>query len=184
VKVEIGKPNSIMLQFSFSNSMVLPEGLRARIQESADEARTRWVAGGGTQIIETTTGVSLKNLLIQIETSGYTLVSCTTQERKNRSDRINHTVRFVLVRSNLVEELPEDHAPLFEAFDKLASALWRVRVFRNSVEGSESGETMLSINLEARQPFFNFAGDRMNPRPKTGYIFKAGGGNLILERVV
>lgn len=177
----------IVLQFSFSNSDVIPISVKRLNQETEtkEERLERKSHSSGVMVIEPTLNCSLEKFLEEIEGSGYELVDGLYKERLDGKDlrgkRKYHMVRFVFVRSRF-SEISEEFMKVRKEIRKelqafCESAMWRVRIFRNPFykNGEEVQEfDALSINLEARSPRFLPNGQMVTVWQKDEYGRRVG----------
>jgi hypothetical protein len=158
-----GSIRMVGIQFSFSNSGVVPSSARCLSSETWTERRERKSYPRGVMVIEPTERCSLVEFLGELEMAGYELVDAFYKERINVKDprRAYHMVRFLFARHEFVEisdefEQVRDDIRT-ELQEMLRVAMWRVRAFSNPFyqNGEEiPGQRALSVNLEARQPLF------------------------------
>lgn len=157
----------IVVQFSCSNSDAIPKGVMRRAErETPKEGRERRKRSSGYLVIEPTENCSLIEFRRGLEAVDYRLVDAFYQERPkpkdSRGKEMYHIARFLFARNEFVADLSDEFTG---ACDKIRAALswmylramWRVRVFSNPFyeQGKEiPGQRVLSINLEARKPFF------------------------------
>jgi len=159
-----GSVRLVSLQFSFSNSRVVPLAIRwvdrETLYEQDDRHRHR---KSGTMVIEPTEKSSLVEFLGELEGAGYELVDALCQERPHPKNprQIYSVVRFLFARCEFVDLSDEFKKVRDNIRAKLSEmcrvAMWRVRAFSNPFyeNGEEvAGQRALSINLEAREPLF------------------------------
>ena len=155
----------VMLQFSFSNSNVIPASVKRLNRETQDERVERKSHSSGVMVVEPTEKCSLVELLEDLEAAGYEMVDGFYKERIDakdpRSKRTYHMVRFFFARREFMELFDEFKAVRDNIRTELQGicegALWRVRSFSNPFYGKGEeifNQCELSINLEARQPLF------------------------------
>lgn len=167
----------IGLQFSFSNSDVIPPSVKHQKKETPEESNKRGSCSSGNLIIKPTENCSLVELLNKLEVAGYNMIDAFYQERIDPKDpnskRIFHMVRFLFSYRGYVEpsdEFRERRSAIWTELRNICQvALWRVKVFSNPFykDGKEiPGQRALSINLEARKPLFYPDGQPVMVWPK------------------
>lgn len=155
----------VMLQFSFSNSKIVPRWVWEKSFEKWGEWKERKNnEGTGETAIPPTKNCSLIKFLDELEIAGYKMVDALYQPRTDPKDnsrkRKYHMVRFIFVRREYLEELPEGfknaQKNIHDELRKMCKeAMWRIRVFLNPFfQDNEEvpGHHALSINLELRTP--------------------------------
>ena len=157
----------VMVQASFTNPDVIPNGVKAREPEKKEESAERRTRATGTMVIEPTDKCGFMDFVLDLESAGYQLVDAFYQQRVDPKDprrqRTYHAVRFIFVRNECAtpsEEFKQVRAKLRSELLEviLGMSLWRVRVFKNRfyVNNNEvAGQYAVSVNLEARTPLFN-----------------------------
>ena len=160
----------INLQFSFNNPEVIPVLVGHRSNETTEERVVRKSHASGRLMIEPTEKCSIVDTLDGIESVGYELVDAFHQERLDPKDptgrRRYHAVRFQFARQE-VAQVSEEFKVIrdqvrYELQDICGNAHWRVRAFLNPFyqNGEEvQGKNAVSINFEARNPFFHPNGE-------------------------
>lgn len=154
----------VKLQFSFSNSDVIPASVKRVARETLDEMIERKGPGAGVMVIQPTERCSILEFIEELEASGYELVDAFYKARIDKKDpriaRTYHMVRFVFARNEFAEpsaEFVTKRGVIRADLEKICDdAMWRVRAFLNPFEknGKEiEGVKALSVNLEARVPF-------------------------------
>lgn len=161
-----GSVRLVALQFSFSNPGAIPPSVKSLGPESFEERDARKSQSTGTLVIEPTENVFIPEFLIELEASGYEMVSGFYKERLNPKDsrgkRTYHMVRFLFARHEYVS-ISEYFRSVRDTIraelrGMCEAALWRVRVFSNPLykDGEEVfGKRAVSINLEVRKPLFH-----------------------------
>lgn len=155
----------VILQFGFTNPDVIPPLVKRRQPELRHEREVRKAHQDGVLVIEPTESCSVLEFVHELEAAGYELVDAFHQARPARPDstgpRYYHAVRFTFARREHVsiseKFRQEREAFRLELLEIARTSLWRVRVWSNPfyVEGVPSGETVLSANMEVREPLFH-----------------------------
>lgn len=173
----------VIVQFSFSNSSIIPELVSKRAPETKVEAAKRNQQASGFLVIEPCENVSIDTFVVELEAAGYVLVDGVTQTRQhqNKPGQSYHMVRFVFARSEHAEV--SDHFKSVQSLlrmelqDITETAFWRVRAFSNPFykDGEEiDGVRAISINCEARVPRFLPDGQLVKSRRKDAQGNKVG----------
>lgn len=154
----------IALQFSFSNSNVIPVGIRNLKRETGDERQDRKNHCTGMQVLQPTLNCDLANLPADLESVGYELVGAHCQERIDAKGRIGKywMVRFIFVQRQFVvpfDEFRKVRTIVRSGLQEMCTvAMWRVRIFSNPFfqNGKEiPGQRAVSINMEVRKPLYH-----------------------------
>lgn len=160
----------VALQFSFSNHLAIPAWMKRPNRETQKgrvvrKSRTT----GGTLVIEPTEKCSIAEFLGDLEVAGYGLVDyfyeVRIDARDPRGERTYYMARFLFARHEFVE-LSDEFKGMRDTIRAVLSeicraATWRARAFSNPFykNGEEvAGQCAVSINFEARQPFFRSDG--------------------------
>lgn len=154
----------VILQFAFTNANAIPRGIQHREREAQGEREVRKTRMDGRMVIEPAENCSLLQFVHELEAAGYELVDAFYQEREARPDCTGpgryHNVRFMFARKEHVSISEEFRAAREEHRNGLLeiarTSLWRVRAWSNPFykDGLPSDETVLSVNMEAREPLF------------------------------
>jgi len=155
----------IMLQFSFSNPNVIPSCVRRLNQETQDELLDRKSRSNGILVIKPTERCFLAGFIKDLNMSEYEIVDSFYKKRIDAKDSNGknkyHTVRFLFARREFAEvsnDFKKVRPIISTELRKICeTAMWRVRLFFNQFykDGKDiNGQYALSINLEARQPFY------------------------------
>lgn len=152
----------VVAQFSFSNPDVIPAMVKRQNRETPAERAVRKSHSSGVMVIEPTERCSLVEFLEELEVAGYEMVDGFYKERIDAyNKKTYHMVRFLFARREFVELSDEFKKARDVICAELRSicenAMWRVRAFSNPFyENGEEvpGQRTVSVNLEARQPFF------------------------------
>lgn len=169
----------VVIQFSFSNPAAIPAGVARRAAETQEEHVDRVERKSretGLIVIEPTQNCSLATFAGEFEGAGYELVDAFYQERRDRKDpraqRTYHMVRFVFAQELFADVSDEFRSNVEAALTLMCrQATWRVRAFLNPFysDGQEvPGQSVLSINLEARTPAYSLRIIGDNVRLKAG----------------
>lgn len=160
----------IIIQFSFSNFKVVPQGLFEKPEETAEEVNKRRAAIKGYQCLAPTQEVDGLFFLRDLEKTGYVLVDAFTKTRE-KYGRQHPIVRFVfahLDHATPSEEFVAHRDVCYAGLEQLlGQALWRARAFVNPlfVEGEVvDGEFTISLNFEARKPIVDGSGQMVLER--------------------
>jgi len=153
-----GAVRLVSLQFSFSNSSLVPAGIRHKGQESAEQFVTRKSSVKGQQCLAPTECVFGLRFLYDLDEAGYQLVDAFSRNME-KDGRPFSMVRFVFVAEQYVDSSDEFLKTKNDATrgleQLLTEAMWRARAFLNPF--FKDGETVdgqyaISVNLEARAP--------------------------------
>ena len=164
--VEIDNYRLIILQFSFTNSGVVPQMIKNVGRETLYGYNIRKSRlTNGIMVIEPVENCSLSDFIEELKDAGYEMVDAFHQERINPkpySMKTYHMVRFTFASHefvNISDDFKKKRDDIYVALTEMCStAMWRVRAFSNPFykDGEEiHGQRVLSINMEARKPLFH-----------------------------
>ena len=157
----LGTVRIISLQFSFSNSSVVPKTLLTLPKETPKESAERKLRANGVVFIEPTEKCDLSKVPQDLLEQNYILIDAFCQERINPKAPKNsyYMVRFLFIHKDffITEKGSEEFAlkrnEILKEFEFLCkSALWRVRGFNNPFfqDGVEiPNNRAVSMNMEA-----------------------------------
>ena len=150
----IGNYQRVLLQFSFSNSKVIPSNVSLLDKETLEERVARKSRSTGFMIIQPTERCSLAEFVDNLKEAGFQLIDAFCKERINPGKPSYYAVRFTF--SQVVEEPSKEIGGAIDGLKTITQeALWRIRAFDNPLykDGQEvDGQRAISINLEVRQP--------------------------------
>ena len=171
-----GAMRLVLLQFTFSNSDAIPPTVKRRQPEVRAERDVRKGRSDGKLMIEHTERCSMLEFVNELEAAGYELVDAFHQARPARPDstgpRYYHNVRFTFAHKDYVQITDEFRAMREglrqELLEIVKTSLWRVRGLANPfyVDGQPNGQTVLSLNMEVREPLFRPDGTRVFEWPR------------------
>lgn len=159
----------IIMKFSFSNPGIVPPSVKRLEKETLKERDERKRRSDGMLAISPIQNVGLAEFLNDLERAGYEIIDASYQPRLDNNKRTFHVVRFVFCQKEHVKISDEFRTRRdtisADLFKICLQAAWRVRAFINPFYGSDGekvpGQTTISINLEARKPLLNSAGQPM-----------------------
>lgn len=163
----------IILQFVCTNQDVVPSSVGLGVSEAVHDERKK--RANGTLVVEPTKNVFLAELPGDLREAGYELVDAFYQRRSNpKTGRGYYMIRFVFCRHEHVDEGTKGFREgcriiLADLEDICDQALWQTRIFLNPFfkDGEEiPGQKAISINLDVRQPLFQFGGQSVAVWPK------------------
>lgn len=161
--ITLDQARLVMLQFSFSNSGIIPGTIRKREPESKNESTARKARHGGILAIEPHENTDITGFIKQLSESGYVLVDGFYQARQDVKNpkQMYHVVRFTFAKdvfAELTDEFKKVQPALMADLRTIGTAaFWRVRAFSNPFykDGEETpGFTAPSFSFEARVPLF------------------------------
>jgi len=158
----ISSINTILVQFSISNTNAVPRCLRAERREALSEKEKRVSQNNGIELTEKRENVTVASIIFQLKDAGFFLVDGCTKELYHLDKKGTYTVaRFTFKR----EEVKDDYIHLAKRAFRLLSedAFWAVKSYLNIP--SEDGKTsFISINMSGRKPLRDGAGNLIMAR--------------------
>jgi len=159
-----------IIQFSYSNFEITPEGLFEKPDETAEEVNKRRSAIKGRMCLQPTSEVDGLPVLYDLRHKEYVMVDGFKKTRE-KDGRPYQLVRFVFARPDGATPSPEFVAHREVCYaglcQLLEQALWRARAFVNPLfAGGDvvDGESTISLNFEARKPIVNRNGQMVLER--------------------
>ena len=152
----------VVIVMNTKNLELVPSFVRGLDIETEEEQRERETRADGTlEICTRTNDCSLYLFVEELQNAGYDFCDCLYQERLDFRDNRNtyHMVRLVFGYHGSTTEVVN---PKFEEVKEIIlqqmitlydSAMWRVRVYNNPMHSGD--DRMISVNLDARQPFYH-----------------------------
>ena len=176
-----------ILQFSFSNRKVIPEGINEKPPETAQSFTARTEYTEGEQFLLPIKGVSALPFIADLNEAGQQLVDAYWQARI-KNGREYFIICFTFTASNYEnssEEFLKVRSKALEALLELFSeAMWRVRGFVNKFfkDGESVEDTYaLSVNFEVRSPLVDGNGKPILQWQKDDQGNKIGNGPVAIE---
>jgi hypothetical protein len=159
MKTSIGETSCVLIQFSFPDDEIVPDGLNWVKGESLSERLERKGQTTGFIILEKQKKVCISPFMDDLKNEGFQMVSATVKNRVTKQEKSYNVARFifrsVFVMSrfdrNYAENLFHPKSEPSRALDELAKGyFWRVRAFSNPSKESETTkrEFFWSINPE------------------------------------
>lgn len=166
----------VSMQFSFSNFRFVPESVRMVPDEEAWQAEARKNTTAGVEFLKPTENCSALSFANDLKHLGYEMVDAFAMKRWKEHHVPYAMVRFVFAAKKYVKISDEFRAKrkAIEAdlIKMCSDAMWRVRAYNNPyfLNGDETSERALSINMEVRQPLYLPDGRPIKARRKEGGV--------------
>ena len=152
----------VAVQFSFSNSNMIPVSVKHLEKENTEERTKRKGYSRGVRVIEPTMKCSLEGFVEDLKKAGYEMVDAFYKERINpKCRKTYHMIHFLFARREFVDisdEFIKAREGIYSELHSICkSTMWRVRAFSNPLyeKGKEvHGQHSVSINTEVREPLF------------------------------
>ena len=159
MKTLIGQTSCVLIQFSFPDDEMIPDGLNWVKGESLSERLERKNQTTGVVILEKQKKVCISPFMEDLENEEFQMVSATIKNRVTKQEKSYNVARFVFKAKEVMSRFDRNYAEnLFHPKSLPRKALeefskrffWRVRAFSNPSRESEKTKRdfFWSINPE------------------------------------